>query len=190
MGRRQFREIARVAGLVFQGYPGRRKPGRQVQASSSLLFLGDLVHGPVKDADRLNTQIRHWQQRHRDIRFYQVVGNHDRYAGEAPVGRGFEKTGDEIVIGPFVFSHKPGGLSSGYRMAGHLHPAVTLTGRGRQRETLPCFCFGPGTALLPAFGSFTGCQVIRPARDDSIYVIAGDAVIDLGADEPPARPFE
>ena len=38
MGRRQFREIARVAGLVFQGYPGRRKSGPQIQASSSLLY--------------------------------------------------------------------------------------------------------------------------------------------------------
>jgi ATP-dependent Lhr-like helicase len=38
MGRRQFREIARVAGLVFQGYPGRPKRGSQVQASSSLLY--------------------------------------------------------------------------------------------------------------------------------------------------------
>jgi ATP-dependent Lhr-like helicase len=38
MGRRQFREIARVAGLVFQGYPGRPKSSGQIQASSSLLF--------------------------------------------------------------------------------------------------------------------------------------------------------
>jgi ATP-dependent Lhr-like helicase len=38
MAKRQFREIARVAGLVFQGYPGRHKRTRQVQASSSLLF--------------------------------------------------------------------------------------------------------------------------------------------------------
>ena len=38
MGRRQFREIARVTGLVFQGYPGRRKSGGQIQASSSLLY--------------------------------------------------------------------------------------------------------------------------------------------------------
>jgi ATP-dependent Lhr-like helicase len=38
MAKRQFREIARVAGLVFQGYPGRPKSTRQVQASSSLLF--------------------------------------------------------------------------------------------------------------------------------------------------------
>ena len=38
MGRRQFREIARVAGLVFQGYPGRPKSSSQIQASSSLLY--------------------------------------------------------------------------------------------------------------------------------------------------------
>jgi ATP-dependent Lhr-like helicase len=38
MGRRQFRGIARVAGLVFQGYPGRPKSYGQVQASSSLLY--------------------------------------------------------------------------------------------------------------------------------------------------------
>ncbi|MEO1007099.1 MAG: ligase-associated DNA damage response DEXH box helicase [Planctomycetota bacterium] len=34
----QFREIARVAGLVFQNYPGSPKVGRQLQASSSLIF--------------------------------------------------------------------------------------------------------------------------------------------------------
>lgn len=38
MCRRQFREIARVAGLVFQGYPGQRKLSRHVQASSNLYF--------------------------------------------------------------------------------------------------------------------------------------------------------
>jgi len=38
MGRRQFREIARVAGLVFQGYPGQGQSARQLQASSGLLY--------------------------------------------------------------------------------------------------------------------------------------------------------
>ena len=38
MARRQFREIARVAGLIFSGYPGARKTGRQLQVSSQLLF--------------------------------------------------------------------------------------------------------------------------------------------------------
>ncbi len=38
LGRRQFREIARVAGLVFQGYPGEPNPARHLQASSALLY--------------------------------------------------------------------------------------------------------------------------------------------------------
>ncbi len=38
MSKRQFRDIARIAGLVFQGYPGARKTTRQVQASSSLIY--------------------------------------------------------------------------------------------------------------------------------------------------------
>ncbi len=38
LAQRRFREIARVAGLVFSGYPGAPKSLRQVQASSSLFF--------------------------------------------------------------------------------------------------------------------------------------------------------
>ena len=38
LARRQFREIARVAGLIFQGYPGLAKSVKQVQASSELLY--------------------------------------------------------------------------------------------------------------------------------------------------------
>ncbi|RKG73262.1 ligase-associated DNA damage response DEXH box helicase [Corallococcus exercitus] len=38
LARRQFRDIARVAGLVMPGLPGARKSTRQVQASSALLY--------------------------------------------------------------------------------------------------------------------------------------------------------
>jgi ATP-dependent Lhr-like helicase len=38
LARRQFREIARIAGLVFQGYPGSGKTTRQLQSSSGLFF--------------------------------------------------------------------------------------------------------------------------------------------------------
>ena len=38
LARRRFREIARVAGLVFTGYPGAPKSARQLQASSSLFY--------------------------------------------------------------------------------------------------------------------------------------------------------
>ena len=38
LAQRRFREIARVAGLVFNGYPGAPKSMRQLQASSSLFY--------------------------------------------------------------------------------------------------------------------------------------------------------
>ena len=36
--RTEFREVARIAGLVFEGYPGARKSNRQLQTSSGLLY--------------------------------------------------------------------------------------------------------------------------------------------------------
>ncbi len=38
LSRRQFRDVARVAGLVFQKYPGAERSGRQVQAGAGLIF--------------------------------------------------------------------------------------------------------------------------------------------------------
>ncbi len=38
MAKRQFRQVARIAGLIQQGLPGSRKNARQLQASSNLFF--------------------------------------------------------------------------------------------------------------------------------------------------------
>ncbi len=38
MSKRQFRQIARIAGLIHQGMPGDRKPSKHLQASSNLFF--------------------------------------------------------------------------------------------------------------------------------------------------------
>ncbi len=38
LAKRQFRDVARIAGLVFQSYPGARKTSRQVGASSELIY--------------------------------------------------------------------------------------------------------------------------------------------------------
>ncbi|MBX7044572.1 MAG: ligase-associated DNA damage response DEXH box helicase [Ignavibacteria bacterium] len=38
LAKRQFRQIARIAGLIFQGYPGSNKSVRQIQASTGLFY--------------------------------------------------------------------------------------------------------------------------------------------------------
>jgi len=70
LAQRRFREIARVAGLVFSGYPGAPKSLKQLQASSGLFFEvfrkydpGNLLLGQAErevlsqelDIDRLRT---------------------------------------------------------------------------------------------------------------------------------------
>jgi ATP-dependent Lhr-like helicase len=53
LAQRRFREIARVAGLVIQGYPGAPRSTRQLQASSSLFYE---VFKKYDSSNRLLTQ--------------------------------------------------------------------------------------------------------------------------------------
>ena len=46
MARRRFRNIASIAGLIFQGYPGKEAKTRHVQASSELFFSVFTDHDP------------------------------------------------------------------------------------------------------------------------------------------------
>ncbi len=69
MARRQFREIAHIAGLVFRGYPSQRKSARQLQASTGLLFDVFQTYDPenrlLKQAERevLEQQLEHTRMR-------------------------------------------------------------------------------------------------------------------------------
>lgn len=47
MAKRKFREIGAIAGLLFQGFPGKHIKTRQLQASSSLMF--DVIYEYEKD---------------------------------------------------------------------------------------------------------------------------------------------
>ena len=100
-----------------------------------------------------------------------VRGNHDREAGDV-TGLGIEGVDGPLIEPPFVFTHVPVDDERGYVVAGHLHPGADLVGAGRQRVRLPCFWFGSRTAVLPAFGDFTGLWPIVPAVGDRVFVIA------------------
>ncbi len=142
-----------------------------------LVILGDLLHGRVADARQMLEAVARWRSLWSNLEMMLVAGNHDRRAGKLPTAFRLDRVVAEWCEEPFVFTHRPQPSSSGYVLAGHLHPAVQLTGKGGQKETLPCFCLGADSALLPAFGSFTGSHVIRPGPHDRIFVIAGDQVV-------------
>jgi metallophosphoesterase superfamily enzyme len=80
-----------------------------------------------------------------------------------------------------VFRHEPVSSTDAYGLAGHVHPGLTLMGRGLQRETLPCFIVGNNAALLPAFGSFTTLGAVVPGPGDRAFVITNDEVLEVTA---------
>lgn len=144
-----------------------------------LLLLGDFFHAKAGRADRTLAAIAGWRGRHRDLEVLLVRGNHDRGAGDPPAEWRFDCRDEPWIEAPFAFRHHPREEAAGYALAGHLHPAVTLEGAGRQSERLRCFLFGPRLGLLPAFGGFTGNAQVRPKAGDRVYVLAGDEVVPI-----------
>jgi DNA ligase-associated metallophosphoesterase len=144
-----------------------------------LIFLGDLVHGAIGDPRIFTRHVMVWRNHHRSLSLLLATGNHDRRAVELLTAFRFDGIASEWVIPPFRFTHRPRPGGTCYGIAGHLHPAVQVTGKGRQRETLPCFCFGSKGALMPAFGSFTGTQTIRPSSRDRVVVVADGSLVDM-----------
>ncbi|MDQ3250660.1 MAG: ligase-associated DNA damage response endonuclease PdeM [Chloroflexota bacterium] len=142
-----------------------------------LIILGDLLHAARgRDATVLAT-FQTWRDEHADLRIRLVRGNHDRSAGDPP-----EDWRIQTVNGPtpgprFVLNHEPIEPETGYALTGHLHPAVQLTGKGRQALKLPCFWFGRKCAVLPAFGEFTAGALVKPALGDRVFVVANGHIM-------------
>jgi DNA ligase-associated metallophosphoesterase len=145
-----------------------------------LIVLGDFFHArPGRTADTLAALVD-WRERHAALDLVLVRGNHDRHAGPPPAEWRITDAGECLALPPFLCCHlpapvqqeAPGEQADSYRLAGHLHPAVTLGGRASDQLRLPCFWFGPTQAILPAFGSFTGGFTIRPGARDRVYAIS------------------
>ena len=83
LAQRRFREIARISGLVFSGYPGQPKSARQLQASSSLYYDVFRKYDPDNllltqaqqevlrhelDVERLGATLAQLQQQRLDLR--------------------------------------------------------------------------------------------------------------------------
>jgi metallophosphoesterase superfamily enzyme len=83
---------------------------------------------------------------------------------------------EPLLLGPFALQHEPDRHPSHYVLAGHVHPAYRLYGKGRQRLRLPCFYLQRDVCLLPAFGAFTGGMNIERQENSRVYVVGEGAV--------------
>lgn len=142
-----------------------------------LICLGDLLHAKAGRVAGTIRAVAAWRERHRALDFVLVRGNHDRHAGDPPPTWRVTCVDEPWVERPFVWRHVPEAAEEGYTVAGHVHPAVRLTGFGGLSETLPCFYFGRDVGILPAFGGFTGTATVHPKNGDRVYVIADGEIM-------------
>lgn len=145
-----------------------------------VLFLGDLFHSEM-NKEWWDFEI--WMQNHPKVHFTLIRGNHDILPPEVYRQSALQLVPEELEFSPFILTHEPlssKNLKEGlYNICGHIHPAVQLKGGAFQRITLPCFYFGLHYALLPAFGKFTGFYQIKPKKEDTVFAIAEDLVLQL-----------
>lgn len=178
-------DLARLAEVV-----------RQVGAVR-VVVLGDFFHGAASRSPRVLEALMEWRRTVGQVDALLVRGNHDRHAGDPPPVAGFSVVEGPFHLGPFSLRHEPlepesgsghlsgsqsqegAGDGSSFTLAGHLHPAVRLQGTGRDRLRLPCFWVQPHQLILPAFGGFTGSARIQPGRQDRIYVVGPDGVLQV-----------
>lgn len=140
----------------------------------TICFLGDLFHS------KINTE---WEDfaswiNYTNSKVVLVSGNHDIIPNYF-----FEELGVQIfdtwILEDFLLTHHPAETEKLFTICGHIHPGVRLQGGGRQTLKLPCFFKSKNQLILPAFGTFTGKHLLKPTKNDEIYVIADDSIVKM-----------
>lgn len=176
----------RAAGIPIPGGATRRDLERLDSAvlrtgARRLVVLGDLFHARAgRVATRTLAELRGWRAEREGLEIQLVRGNHDRYAGDPPADLRINCLDGPAFLPPFVLRHQPVPSDAGYTLAGHVHPGIVLAGGGLFRERLPCFVVGERTAVLPAFGSFTGMGMVSPEPGERVFVVADNEVLAVG----------
>jgi DNA ligase-associated metallophosphoesterase len=142
-----------------------------------VVVVGDMFHSIANSEVHI---FEIWREQFNQVNFILVKGNHDVLAEKLYCEMKIE-VHEFYSITPFSFSHHLASAFSRDEMvfSGHIHPGVLLKGKGKQVVRLACFYFTPNYVLLPAFGNFTGLEIITPEKNSKIFAIVENQVIEL-----------
>ncbi|MEM7550471.1 MAG: ligase-associated DNA damage response endonuclease PdeM [Bacteroidota bacterium] len=142
----------------------------------SVYFLGDLFHSRHNSEWELFCDLLN---EFPDIDFNLIAGNHDILSYWDYDRANLKVYKETLNITPFLLSHHPIENYDGedYLICGHVHPGVRMKGKGLQSIKLPCFYFHENHSIMPAYGQLTGLYMLRPKKNDQVYVIANDKVL-------------
>ena len=147
-----------------------------------LIVVGDMFHSVAnKELD----WFKKWREDFPELDIQLVMGNHDILKRQWYIEAGINIIYQQLAILDFTFVHDisaaaPSRLPvSNYLFSGHIHPGIRVSGAGKQTLHFPCFYFTPAFCVLPAFGRFTGLATIKPAKEDNVFAIVNQSIIQL-----------
>jgi DNA ligase-associated metallophosphoesterase len=146
---------------------------------AAVVFLGDLFHAPESHARATLETLRRWRADNPALEMVLVEGNHDRRAGPPPAELGIRCEQEPWRVDGLALCHHPGFVAGAHTLAGHLHPAVRISGRADDSVRLPCFWLREGLTVLPAFGSFTGGARIDREVGDRVIALADGRLYEI-----------
>ncbi len=173
--------VFRAAGLALPDGPDATILSRLSRlvadtAAESLVILGDVFHARTCGIERALTA---WRDAHSQLHWRIVPGNHDRHIPWSEWLPGAEILCEGERAGSFSVAHFPPEKIGALTLCGHLHPGTTI-GKARERKLrLPCFWLRRGALVLPAFGEFTGLQIIEREADDRVWIAAAGKVVEI-----------
>lgn len=144
-----------------------------------LVVLGDFFHARSGRQENTLAAIGAWRAEHRQLELLVVRGNHDAHAGDPPTEWNITCSAEPVREDSFWLAHHPRTRRSGFVLAGHLHPALTLDDGCGGSLRSACFWFQKRLAVLPAFGRFTGARGVRPSAGDRVLVVGPDSVVEI-----------
>jgi len=149
--------------------------------AEQLIIVGDLSHSR---ANKEMDLFKKWRTDFPLLKILLANGNHDilddAWYDEMKITRK-----KNLRIDQFYFCHdpadiKPELLKKGfYTFCGHLHPAVTMKGRGRQSLQFPCFYFKNNYGILPAFSRFSGVSKIEAEEGENVFAIIENGILQV-----------
>jgi len=147
--------------------------------AEKVIIAGDLSHSKSnKEIDLF----KKWRNDLDSLEIILVNGNHDILEEKWYEEMKIERT-DRLDIGNFSFCHDPVEAfvkdQQHYTFCGHLHPGVSIRGRGRQVLQFPCFYFGNNTGILPAFSRFTGCVNVNAQKGENVFAIIENGIMQV-----------
>lgn len=144
----------------------------------TIVFMGDLFHSSLNKEWEL---FEGWSATV-TAKIILVAGNHDIISPLKYEELNIDVV-SEIQLEGFLLTHHPEEREGFFNFSGHIHPAIRLTGLGRQSVRLPCFYKTKNQMILPAFGEFTGTYTVEPTPESEVFASLGDTVLKVNFSE-------